>query len=208
MIRFRSICFIALLLVSVMGCASKSPKQVLLVLQEQASADLELMLTKEVGVMKSMLESAGYKVITASVSGQPFVGGATTLTPDLKIADVKIEDFAGVIVPCLATDTDFPRAKEDVKIVKEAAEKGKIIAAQMTGILVLRDAGVLDSKQFSMLSGMENAVPNGIYKGEGVVQDGNIITNGICPYIAQALGRTDQTAELTQKFIDALKSQH
>lgn len=44
----------------------------------------------------------------------------------------------------------------------------------------------------------------GIYKGTGVVQDGNIITPGTRPYIARDTGRTDGTPELTKKLIDAL----
>jgi putative intracellular protease/amidase len=189
-----------------MGCSSKREKQVLMILQEEPSADLELMLTMEVGVMKSLLESAGYKVITASVSGEPFKGSATTLTPDMKLTDVKLDDFAGVIVPCMATDVSVSRAPEAVKVVKEAAAQGKVIAAQMSGILVLEAAGILDGKQFSMWSDMASSVPNGIYKGENVVQDGNIITNGICPFLAKVLGKTDGTSELTQKFIDTLAS--
>ena len=39
----------------------------------------------------------------------------------------------------------------------------------------------------------------------GVVQDGNIITSGICPAVAKYNAPvTDETPELTQKLIDAL----
>ena len=66
------------------------------------------MLTKEVGVMVSMLEKAGYKVVVASASGQPITGGATTLKPDLKLADVKVDDYAGFMFPCMAVDMELP----------------------------------------------------------------------------------------------------
>ena len=81
--------------------ASPTAKQVLLIAQEQ-SKDMELMLTKEVGVMVDMLEKAGYKVVVASALGQPITGGATTLKPDLKLADVNVDDYAGLVLPCMA----------------------------------------------------------------------------------------------------------
>jgi hypothetical protein len=43
-----------------------------------------------------------------------------------------------------------------------------------------------------------------IYSGMGVVQDGNIITCGICPVVSQSEGLPDCNTELTQAFITAL----
>jgi hypothetical protein len=40
-----------------------------------------------------------------------------------------------------------------------------------------------------------------IYRGDGVVIDDNIITSGICPYMAQMTDRPDGTAELTERFM-------
>jgi putative intracellular protease/amidase len=205
--RRLSICFITVLLVSLMGCSPQSEK-VLMILQEKPSADLELMLDKEVGVMKTMLEEAGYQVVTASSSGRPLVADTLTLTPNMKLADVKVADYAGVLVPCLASEIDNTFPPEAIEIVKEASEQGKPIAADMSGILLLNSAGILDGKQFSMVSEMAGFVPKGIYKGEGVVQDGNIITNAICPFMAREMSKTDGTPELTQKFIDTLKAQN
>jgi len=44
-----------------------------------------------------------------------------------------------------------------------------------------------------------------IYSGRNVVQDGNIITSGVCPWIKKLRGWPDGTAELTQKLIAELK---
>lgn len=165
------------------------------------------MLTKEVGVMVSMIEKAGYKVVVASASGQPLVGRTTTLKPDLKLADVKVEDYAGLILPCLAPST--PQVPPDgPEIVKKAVALGKPVAAQINGVGTLMKAGVLSGKQFAIISGygFEKSVPDGIYKGEGVVQDGNIVTSGMCPFMARAGGTPDGTTELTQKFITMLAS--
>jgi putative intracellular protease/amidase len=183
------------------------PKKVLLILSTEKSQDLELMLTKEVGVMTSLIEKAGYKVVVASASGNPLVGSATTLKPDLKLVDVKVEDYAGLILPCLAPqEAGFKVLPDAAEIVKKAVAQAKPVAAQMVGVLTLAHAGVLSGKQFAILSGYEKNIPAGVYKGEGVVQDGNIVTSGICPYMAKAGKGQDGTTELTQKFIALLAS--
>jgi hypothetical protein len=92
---------LALCLGLVPGCAQSQPKQVLMILSEN-SENIDYMLTYEVGVMKDMLSKAGLKVVMASDSGQPLGSGKAALKPDLKIADVKVENFVGLIDPCLA----------------------------------------------------------------------------------------------------------
>ena len=89
--------------------------------------------------------------------------------------------------------------------MKKAVAQGKPVAAQIAGVFTLAKAGVLNGKQFAIRSGYEKYVPEGIYKGEGVVQDGNLLTSGSCPHMANA-SRPDTTAELTQKFITMLAS--
>jgi protease I len=189
--------------------AATPAKKILLILSSEKSEDMELMLTKEVGVMVSTLEKAGYKVVVASASGQPLVGGATTLKPDLKLADVKVEDYAGVIVPCLAPiPSEFKVPPDAAEIVKKAVAQGKPVAAQVAGVFTLASAGVLNGKQFAINPGYEKYIPNagGIFKGAGVVQDGNLITSGTCPLMARAGTTPDGTTELTQKLIAALAS--
>ena len=182
-------------------------KKVLVLLSWENSLDMELMLTKEVGVMVSMLEKAGYKPVVASPSAQPLVGSATTLKPDLKLADVKVEDYAGFIVPCLAVpETGFTVPPEAAAIVKKAVGLGKPVAAQLAGVFTLAKADVLSGKQFAIGSGYEKYIPDGIYKGVGVVQDGNLITSGTCPRMAKAGVAPDGTPELTQKLIALLAS--
>ena len=48
-------------------------------------------------------------------------------------------------------------------------------------------------------------IQEGIYSGTGVVQDGLIITAGICPHRTKLTGRPDGTAELTRKLIEAVQ---
>jgi putative intracellular protease/amidase len=186
------------------GATKPAGRQVLLVVGLEQSDDMELMLTKEVAVMVSMLEKAGYEVVVASASGEPITGGTTTLTPDLKLADVKVDDYAGFMFPCLAVDMDLPPPAEAVRIATEAVAQGKPVTAQNGGVVTLSAAGVLNGKQFALLEDPGAYMPGGIYKGTGVVQDGNIITSGTCPYMAKMTGMTDGTPELIQKLIDSL----
>lgn len=201
---------LAVVLLLVGACVAPTPTptppdKVLLLIGDERSEDMELMLNQEVGVMVSMLEAAGYDPVVASASGQPLVGGATTLTPDMKLADVNVDDYAGFMFPCLAVPLEPPRPPaEALEIAKQAVAQGKPVAAQIGGVATLGIAGVLDGKQFAGLAGMASAFPKGIYQGAGVVQDGNIMTSGNCPYMAKMTGMKDGTPELTQKLIDTL----
>jgi protease I len=213
MSRYRLVGVFAVLLVLIVGCApapapatpTKTARGKILLITEERSDNMEVALTDEVGVMVSMLEEAGFDTVVATVSGQPLVGGATTLKPDLKLADVKADDYVGFMVPCMTNGPVETRPNaEIVDLVKVAVAYGKPVAAQHYGVKVLSWAGVMEGKQFAMQRGLQDLIRGGIYKGEGVVQDGNIITSGICPNTAKDTGKPDGTGELTRKFIAAL----
>ncbi len=181
--------------------------KVLLIVKEDSSADLELMLTKEVGVMTEMLEQAGFEVVVASASGQPLVAGQTTLTPDLKLADVNVADYAGFIMPCMAVGFEVPLLPEVAAIVQGAVAEGKPVAAQVGSVITLAEAGVLSGKKYALIeewAAEQSVLEDAIYSGNGIVQDGKIITSGVCPYAARALGLQDGTPGLTQALIAEL----
>jgi hypothetical protein len=79
------------ILINVVVCnayaGSESAPKVLLIPRGETSLYVDSALTKEVVVMISMLEEAGFEVVVASNLGQPFVGSTVTLKPDLKLAD-------------------------------------------------------------------------------------------------------------------------
>jgi len=208
MSRYRLIGLFTVVALFIVSCAPTPAKQgsgkVLLITQE-TSMDMELMLSKEVGVMVDRLEKAGFDVIVASDSGQPITGSSTTLTPDLKLADVNVDDYVGIMLPCMASLMDNPRDKS-VEIVKTAIAQGKPIAAQDYGVYILALAGALNGKKYAISSEEKDLIYGGVYKGEGVVQDGNIITSGVCPFYAKYTGISDYSSKLTQKFIDTLIS--
>jgi len=188
--------------------AEPGPK-VLLIPREGSSGDIELMLTKEVGVMTSMLKKAGFEVVVATVSGQPIVAPTTTLEPDLKLADVKVADYVGFIMPCMAVGLwpGPPVAPEAVAIVKQAVAEEKPVAAQLGSVIILAEAGVLKGKQYAFYTdplSRDARFEGAIYSDDAIVKDGNIITSCCCPYMATMWGYPDGTANLTQTLIAEL----
>ncbi len=189
----------------------------LMIPREGYSADIKLMLDKEVCVMKNMLRRAGCKVEVATASGMPIVSPGRDLKPYLKLADVKVADYVGFILPCMAVGglPGPPVAPEAVAIVNQAIAEGKPVAAQFGSVIILAQAGILKGKKYAFVSDPLKRYPwrkytdprfdGAIYSGRNTVQDGNIITSGACPYLERAFGLPDQTTNLTQAFIAALK---
>ena len=201
-------CFLAGLSGGALWARAGQARKVLMIVNEYKSADLELMLTKEVRVMRDLLMQSGFEVIAATVSGQPLVAGAMTFQPDLKLSDVKAADYAGFIVPCMAPLEEDPSLDRDaIPIIKDAVAEGKPVAAELGGVTILAKAGVLSGKKFAFDKDEVKDVPalkDGVYAGDGVVQDGKIMTSGICPYMAKAKGLQAGTAALTKALIAEL----
>jgi protease I len=209
---------VAILLSLVMISAiaeAKSISQVLLIPREGKSTNLDLMLSKEVGVITELLKKAGFKVVVANVSGQPLEGVISKLKPDLKLSEVKVDDYAGVILACMAVGLfpGPPVSPEAVSIVKQAIAKGKPVAAVLGAVYVLAEAGALKGKRYAFMDDPLNPRPpnpkdsrfeGAIYSGSGVVRDGKIVTSGVCPNIEARTGMPDCTPELTRAFIAIL----
>jgi putative intracellular protease/amidase len=180
--------------------------KVLMVVKDAPSLDLELMLTQEVTVMKKMLEASGFNVVVASPSGGTLTAGGISLTPDLRLADVRMDDYSGIILPCMATE-DEPSVPETEALVREAVVAGKPVAAQTGSVVTLARAGILMGRKFAYADAFVADVPEfqGLtHAGQGIVQDGVIITSGVCPYAARELGLTDGTPALTGALIAQL----
>lgn len=205
---FHYLTGLAILLLLLAGCGGQADK-VLLVADERLEDEdmLKLFITEEVNVMVDLLEKAGYEAVVASPSGEPIVAGTATLTPDMKLADANVDDYMGFVFPCMGQDLEPPNPDPDaLRLAREAASQAKPIAAQVGGVGTLGEAEVLNGKHFAFPEGLAYVIPDGIYDGIGVVQDGNIITSGTCPFMAIMTGNENKTTELTQGFIDMLAS--
>jgi len=190
--------------------ASEHKPKVLLFIRKGTSGDVAFMLKEEVGVMTSMLEEAGFEVIVATASGEPIKAQTTELIPDLRLADVKVNDYVGIIMPCMAKGSvayGSHASPEEISLVKEAVAQGKPVAAQRGAIIILAEAGALVGKKYTYDRDLQllDSFAGAIYSGKGVIQDGNIITSTNCPYMARYYRRDDGTSELTEIFIETIK---
>jgi len=194
----RFILFSLILTIGFSLYAKGNKEKVLLFIRHGKSIDLEFLIDQEVDLMTSMLEEAGFKVIVATGSGEPIqyyrysLKKLVLFKPDLKLADVRVSDYTGIIMPCLARGEFEIPDPEEISIVTEAVALGLPIAAQHGAVHILVEAGVLEGKKYA-------------FKFGGVIQDGTIITSSHCPNAARFYGEADGTSELTERFIRTLK---
>jgi putative intracellular protease/amidase len=165
--------------------------------------DPETSITKELMVMVDMLSKEGFTPVVASPEGLPFETGKTKVKSDLKFADVAVSDYVAIVLPCMSNPQPGSIPPELVKIVTDAAAANKPIAAQRSAIHILSKAGLLNGRKYAYLI---EVFPEGIYSGNGVVQDGNIITSAVCPNGAHDTGKPDGTVLLMETFIRVLKA--
>ena len=189
--------------------AQNTPKVLLFMRNAQKSGDLEYMLKKEVGVMKAALEKSGYKVIVATLDGSSFTAGSTTVKADIKLADVKVAEYAGFILPCLAVPS-YPAppdvSPDAITLVKNAVSAGKPVAAQTGSLWTLAEAGLLKGKKYAYA--FEEKSPyfaGATFAGTGVVRDGLILTSGYCPFMALKMNVKDGTEQLALMLVEAMK---
>lgn len=209
----------ALVAVSTPAVGQSNPK-VLLIPREGYSADLDLMIKMEIGVMKVLLKNAGVDVDVATTSGMPILGATEKVTDIKQLRNVKLDDYAGVIVACMAVgggSQPYPAVPAEVMaIVRKALADGKPVAANGNAVVVLAEAGVLKGKKYSYMrdplkptANVSFTIPafqDAVYGGTGLVQDGKIMTSGVCANIEKNTGMENGTAKLTKAFIAAVKA--
>lgn len=190
---------VAMLTVAAMAFGQNRPK-VLLVAAE-ISGSFEFMVQNEVRPMIKLLNQAGYDVVIASESGVKLGFGSSALTPDLKLDQVKLDDYKGVVFPCMAARYPHGYPNAVVAVARSAFQKGMPIAAQTSAVSALWQAKILEGKNYG---GSSESFPGAIYRGHGVVQDGNIITAGGCP-MTRIFNFEETTADLIARFIRLLQ---
>jgi putative intracellular protease/amidase len=222
--------FVALTVIFMAGIISfssqafgQSTRKVLMIPREGYSTDLDLMIKMEVGVMNILLKRAGFEVDIASMSGQPILGPTQKIEKVSQLSKINLNNYVGIIMPCMAVGMfpGPPVSPETVAIVKKALADGKPVAAAANSSIILAEAGVLKGKRYAYITDplkmsetwikidprfatTDPRFEGAIYSGPGVVQDGNIITSGVCPNLERVFAVQDGTIELTQKFIAAI----
>ncbi|MFX0096613.1 MAG: type 1 glutamine amidotransferase domain-containing protein [Candidatus Hodarchaeota archaeon] len=108
-------------------------------------------------------------------TGKRGVPMKSNLSPD----QVRIEDYDAVIIPGGQAPDRMRLNKGLVKIVKEAHEKGKVIAAICHGPQMLIEADIVRGKKatcwYSVATDLKNA--GATYLDAPVVVDGNFVTS-------------------------------
>ena len=201
--------FLLLLSAAFFVSCGKETSKVLLFITD-GSRDLELMLTKEVLVIKDILEQSDFKVVITSLSGETISVDSVVVEPDLTLSNVRIDDYSGFIFPCMAPPWEkiHNLDPEVVSFVREISKDGKPMAAQTLSVAAFASAGVLVDRRYAFTIDPDvneyTDFKGGIYSGEGVIQDGNVITSGTCPWKTREYGVPDGTRELTHMLISAI----
>ncbi len=191
------------------GNLSVADENTVLMFIRDNSRDLQLMLEEEVLLMKNMLEAEGYRVEIATNDGMDITSGSVTVEVDHKIADVSMDDYGAIALPCMAPPRGSALEQTVTDLVKNAAEAGKPIAASRGSVGFLAEAGVLEGRRYAYASPVNieerPSFRGGTYTGTGTERDGNVSTNGICPLASRSTNLPDGTADLARYFIESLK---
>ncbi len=137
-------------------------------------------------------QEEGYKVdIVGSKAKETYVGKhGFPVVSDLAPEDVNIVEYDAVIIPGGWAPDRMRRNENLVKIVREAYEKGKVIAAICHGPEMLIEADILRGKKATCFKAIVTDLKNAgaLYVDEPVVVDGNIVTSrfpGDLPYFCR-----------------------
>jgi putative intracellular protease/amidase len=92
--------------------------------------------------MTILLKGAGFEVDIATTSGQPMLGPTQKIEKVMRLSEVNLDNYVGVIMPCMAVGMfpGPPVSPEAVAIVKRALADGKPVAAAANSTIILAEA--------------------------------------------------------------------
>lgn len=187
---------------------SNAEVQKVLMIVRDGSRDQELMLKEEALKMKEIVEDAGYKVEIATVHDEPLVGETVSISPDLSIASIKMSDYRGLLLPCMAAPPGDTMPERIVGVIEQALTHDLPIAGARASVREIARAGGLKGRQYSFAAKVDledyPEFQEASFVGTGVTNDGKISTSGICPLAAKALNEPDGTTQLANVFVTSL----
>ena len=216
-IFFAAIIILAVALSFSSQAFGQSGSKILLIPREGYSSNLDLMIKSELGVMIQLLKDAGITFDIATDSGQPILGCNGKIEKVMRLSEINLKDYSGILMACMGVGAfpGPPVSASTMSLAKEALAQNKPVAAGGNASIILASAGLLKGKKYSFAADpltsnnrwkrTDKRFVGAIYSGSGVVQDGLIITSGICPNLAKAMEKPDGTTELTMKFISMIK---
>ncbi len=118
--------------------------------------------------------------VVGSGSGPTFTGKyGYPVQVDKEAKEIDMSEYDGIVIPGGYAPDVMRRYPEMVRIVREAHQKGKVIAAICHAGWMLVSAGILKGRKvtgfFAIKDDLINAGAN--YVDEEVVKDGNLITS-------------------------------
>jgi protease I len=151
-----------------------------LILATDGFEESELMKPREA------LMDAGATVKLASIRTDPIQGmegdvtPASTITPDMVLADVKADEYDALVIPGGTTNPDKMRLEADaLRIVRDFFSAGKTVAAICHGPWLLAEADVIDGRTVTSWPSIRTDLKNAGAKvvDKEVQVDGRLITS-------------------------------
>ncbi|MEM2130099.1 MAG: DJ-1/PfpI family protein [Candidatus Bathyarchaeia archaeon] len=128
-----------------------------------------------------VLRRCDVRVVVAGLEAGVVEGAhGLRVVPDVLIDDVCVGDFDAVVCP--GGNPGYVNLRRDsrvLRMVREAFDGGKLVAAICAAPAVLSDAGILNGKRCTIYPGMEAELVRGggIPVSGLVVEDGNVVTS-------------------------------
>ena len=136
----------------------------------------------EFRVPYDLVQSEGHDAVVVGLSaGKKLEGkkGNEKITTEQSVEDVSADDFDAVVIPGGYSPDHLRTSADAVRLVRDAFEQGKPVAAICHAGWMLIEAGIVDGKTvtswLSVKTDLENA--GATWVDRDVVEDGNIITS-------------------------------
>ena len=163
----------------------------------------------ELEVPLERLQDAGADIDIASIEMGDITGWdeddwGDEIEVDLKISDVKIDDYDALVLPGGQINPDLLRVQADaIALIRDFADAGKPVAAICHAPWLLIEAGLAKGRRLTSYKSIRTDVANAgaDVVDEAVVIDGNIITSrcpddleAFCDAIVVMLAETDASS--------------
>ena len=144
-------------------------------------------------------EEGAEVVVVGSGSNRTYTGKyGYPIEVNKEAKEIDVSNFDGVVIPGGFAPDLMRRYPEMVRIVREAHQKGKVIAAICHAGWMLVSAGILKGKKVTGVSAIKDDLVNAgaTYLDQEVARDGNLITSrkpddlpAFCREVIEALGK-------------------
>ena len=144
-------------------------------------------------------EEGAEVVVVGSGSNRTYTGKyGYPIEVNKEAKEIDVSNFDGVVIPGGFAPDLMRRYPEMVRIVREAHQKGKVIAAICHAGWMLVSAGILKGKKVTGVSAIKDDLVNAgaTYLDQEVVRDGNLITSrkpddlpAFCREVIEALSK-------------------